>query len=456
MAKKNYEEMSDAIIANIGGKANISYFTHCVTRLRFNLKDKNLANIDILNQLPNVLGCHWAGEQLQIIVGQNVGEIYSLTCKRQGLQEEAAIDENIDGNLGKKRDFTPKAILNIFLDTITSILSPIIPAICGCGLLQGILFSGSILGLITDSSELYTFFLTIGNTAFYFIPILIAFSAGKRFQCNPYIAAALGAVLIHPTFLGIAGETYHLFGIIPITFADYTSTIIPVILCVYFMSWVEKGCKKVVPHMLDLIVTPLVELALGAIVGLALLAPLGNWIGTGIVSVFVALYNAIGPVGGAVFSGLYPFILATGMQVATVPIMVQEFATIGYDVLYPCIATTNAAMAAAALYVFFKSKNEKNKALGISTGVTALIGVTEPVLFGLVLKYRKALISVMTGGAIGGVIMGLFKVKYMSFGFVPFGTIILAITDTFIYYLIGVFVAMIVTVIMMYILKWED
>ena len=238
MAKKNYDEMSDAIIANIGGKANISYFTHCVTRLRFNLKDKNLANIEALNQLPDVLGCQWSGEQLQVIVGQNVGEVYSVTCKRQGLQEEAAVDENIDGNVEKKKDRSPKAILNTFLDTITSILSPIIPAICGCGLLQGILFSGSILGLISDSSELYTFFLTIGNTAFYFIPILIAFSAGKRFYCNPYIAAVLGAVLIHPNFLGIAGETYHLFGFIPITFADYTSTIIPVILCVYFMSWV--------------------------------------------------------------------------------------------------------------------------------------------------------------------------------------------------------------------------
>ena len=341
------------------------------------------------------------------------------------------------------------------MDTISSILAPIIPAICGCGLIQGLLYSFESFGWVSADTEVFTFFLTCANAAFHFMPVIIAFSAGKRFKCNPYIAATLGAILIHPNFLGLAGTTVHVLGI-PITYMDYSSTVIPVILCVYFMSKVEHLLKKFVPSMLDLIVTPFVSLALAAIVGLAVLAPLGNMAGNYIVSGFMWLYTTTGPIGGMLFSLCYPFILMTGMQIAEVPIMLQNFATLGYDVLYPCEAATNAAMAAVALYIFFVSKNEKNKALGSSTGITALIGVTEPVLFGLVLKYKKVLAAVMIGGGVGGFIMGLFKVKYLSFGFVPFGTIVLAVTDTFVYYLIGVFAAMIVAVIALHLLKFED
>jgi PTS system beta-glucosides-specific IIC component len=148
--------------------------------------------------------------------------------------------------------------------------------------------------------------------------------------------------------------------------------------------------------------------------------------------------------------------LMTGMQVAMSPITVQNLATLGYDFIYPCTAASNAAMATCALYIFFKSKNENTKSLGLSTGVTALIGVTEPVFFGLIAKYKKALYATMIGGAVGGAVMGTFVVKYLSFGFVPFGTIVLAMTDTFVWYLVGVFLAMGAAWLAMTLLKWKD
>ena len=144
------------------------------------------------------------------------------------------------------------------------------------------------------------------------------------------------------------------------------------------------------------------------------------------------------------------------MQVAMSPITVQNLATLGYDFIYPCTAASNAAMAVCALYIFFKAKNENVKALGGSTGVTALIGVTEPVFFGLIAKYRKALIATVVGGAAGGLVMGAFTVQYLSFGFVPFGTIVLAMTETFPYYMIGVCLAMVVALLMMHVLKFDD
>lgn len=454
MAKKEkYEVLSSHFLEYIGGKGNISYFTHCVTRLRVNVKDKGLVKLSAIQETPGVAGTQWAGEQLQIIIGSGVDDAYEEICHRTGLEKEDAIEENLDK---KAFSWNPKDWLNLFMETISGIFAPFIPAIVACGLMQGILYSIQTFGWISAESEVYVFLYTIGNAAFYFLPILISFAAAKRFRCNPYVAATLGAVLIHPTFLALAGTEIKLFGFIPITYANYTSSVIPAILSVYFMSWIEKGCKKVVPHMIDIIVTPVVSLVVAAIVGLAILAPMGNFLGSFLANGIMWLYTTLGPIGGLICGAIYPFMLMTGMQVAMSPITVQNLATFGYDVIYPCTAASNAAMAACALYVFFKGKKESTRALGSSTGITALIGVTEPVLFGLVLKYKKILWAVVLGGAAGGIVMGMFTVQYLSFGFVPFGTLPLAMTETFPYYMIGVFVAMIVAVVALHFMKFED
>lgn len=455
-SKDKYAELADSIVDMVGGKDNISYFTHCVTRLRFNVKDKGLVKTDELESLPGVIGKQWSGDQLQVIIGQQVGEVYSTICDRSGLAREDAVDENLDANLTGNRDFSPRHIFDPFFDTLSGIFAPFIPAIVSCGLLQGVLYSIQTFGWISADSVEYNFFYTCANTAFYFMPILIAFSAGKRFKCNPYVAAALGAVLIHPTFVGMAGQSIQLLGIIPITFANYSSTVVPAILTVYVASWIERACRKVVPSMIDIIVTPFVTFLTAAIIGFSLLAPAGNFLGTFVAEGILWLYTSLGPVGGAICAAVYPFMLATGMQVAMSPITVQNLATLGYDFIYPCTAASNAAMAACALYIFFTAKNQNIKSIGSSTGVTALIGVTEPVFFGLIAKYRKAMIATMVGGAAGGVVMGMFTVQYLSFGFVPFGTLPLAMTETFPYYMIGVFLAMIVAVIMMRVLKFSD
>ena len=458
MAKSDkYQELAENVVGMLGGKANVSNFTHCVTRLRFTVKDKGLVRVKDIEGLPGVMGSQWAGDQFQIIIGGGVDRAYVAICAHDGFEQEAAIDENLDAGLAHgEKDFSPKHILDLFLDTVSGIFVPFIPAVVCCGLLQGLLFCASSFGWISVESPEYTFFYTCSNTAFYFLPVLIAFSAGKRFRCNPYVAAALGAALVHPTFVGLDGQTIQLFGFIPITFANYSSTVVPAILTVYFMSWIERACKRVVPDMIDIIVTPFVSFLVSALVGFTLLAPLGGWIGTFVAEGFMWLYNAFSPLAIAAYAGFYPLLLSTGMQTAFIPLIAQNIAEMGYDVIYPGDAAANAAMAACALYIFVMAKDQNIKALGSSTGITALIGVTEPVLFGLVLRFKKALISCLVGGAVGGLIMGLFKVQYLSFGFVPFGTFPLAMTETFPFYLLGVGVAMVVTVIMMRVLKFDD
>lgn len=458
MAKQSkYQALADGVVDLLGGKPNITYFTHCVTRLRFTVKDKSLVETSAVEDLPGVMGSQWAGDQFQVIIGGGVDEAYAAICAHDGFAEEAAIDENLDGDLESgKRDFSPKHIVDLFLDTLSGIFAPFIPAIVCCGLLQGLLYSAQTFGIVSADSVEYNFFYTCANTAFYFMPVLIAFSAGKRFKCNPFVAAALGAVLIHPTFSDMVGQTIQLFGVIPITFSDYSSTVIPAILTVYLMSWIERGCKRVVPRMVDIIVTPFVTFIISAIAGFAVLAPLGNFVGTFAAEGILYVYQTLGPIGGAICGATDVFFLATGMNVAVSPITVQNLATLGYDFLYPCTAASNAAMAACALYIAVKAKNKDIRALASSVGVTGLIGVTEPVFFGLIAKYRKALVATIAGGAAGGAVMGAFTVQYLSFGFVPFGTLPLAMTETFPYYMIGVFLAMAVAVVVLHLLKFDD
>ena len=452
---KNYTALAAEILSHVGGKENISFVTHCVTRLRFTVKDKNQVQSEAIDKLPSVFGSKWRNNQYQVIIGNEVNDVYEAICEAGDLKRQEGIEENLDQDLPKEKRGL-KDLLGTFMETLSSIFAPFIPAIVACGLLQGILYSIQTLGLIDPASETYTFFFTCSQAAFYFLPVLVAFSAGKRFKCNPYLAATTAAIIMHPTFSGMAGTSVKLFGFLPITYAGYASTVIPAILIVYFQSYVERACKRVVPKMIDIIVTPLVSVMLSAVVGWMVLAPIGNWIGTFVAQGILWLYTSLGPVGGALCGALYPFMLMTGMQVAMSPITVQNLATLGYDFIYPCTAASNAAMAVCALFIFWKAKKEETKSLGLSTGVTALIGVTEPVMFGLIMKYKKALWATVIGGAAGGAIMGAFTVQYLSFGFVPFGTIVLAMTETFPWYMLGVGVSMVVTWIAMSLLKFEE
>ena len=452
---KNYTALAAEILSHVGGKENISFVTHCVTRLRFTVKDKNQVQSEAIDKLPSVFGSKWSNNQYQVIIGNEVNDVYEAICEAGDLKRQEGIEENLDQDLPKEKRGL-KDLLGTFMETLSSIFAPFIPAIVACGLLQGILYSIQTLGLIDPASETYTFFFTCSQAAFYFLPVLVAFSAGKRFKCNPYLAATTAAIIMHPTFSGMAGTSVKLFNFLPITYAGYASTVIPAILIVYFQSYVERACKRVVPKMIDIIVTPLVSVMLSAVVGWMVLAPIGNWIGTFVAQGILWLYTSLGPVGGALCGALYPFMLMTGMQVAMSPITVQNLATLGYDFIYPCTAASNAAMAVCALFIFWKAKKEETKSLGLSTGVTALIGVTEPVMFGLIMKYKKALWATVIGGAAGGAIMGAFTVQYLSFGFVPFGTIVLAMTETFPWYMLGVGVSMVVTWIAMSLLKFEE
>ncbi|MDQ0359557.1 glucose PTS transporter subunit IIA [Breznakia pachnodae] len=442
----NYKNMAKAIVEAVGGDKNIKSVVHCATRLRFELFDNKLADEKKLEEIEGVQGVVFRTSQLQLIIGQGaVDECY------KEVNELISLKEHSNGTKSK-REFNIRSLLDIFLDTISSIFAPIIPAIVGSGMIMGVLYSLQVLEWVDPASGIFQLLNVFSNAAFYFLPMYLAFSSGKRFGCNPYVAAVLGAILIHPTFIGMvsAGTPIIDLGLFEITLQNYSSSVVPIIISVYFMSLIEKGLKRIVPKMVDIIVTPTLSLLIGGVVALWILGPLGQFAGNFVAEGFVWIYNQFGVLGGLFYGLTYPFILATGMQVAFTPIVVMNLESLGYDFMYPFSAASNAAMAAAALYVFFKTRDQDLKSIAGSTGISGLIGVTEPVLFGLVLKFKKVLFAVMAGGAAGGAIMGLFSVTYGGFGFVPFGTIILAFGPTFVYYMLGVSVSMIVTVVILH------
>lgn len=464
-------EKAHAIINAVGGAENVRGLVHCVTRLRFELADNALANRERLGEITGVQGVVSRSGQLQLVIGQGIVEDYfrevsavlaapTDTTRRTPHVESprtAGASSTLDEAPSRRR-INPKRWFDALLETLSSIFAPIIPAIVGCGMIMGFLFSMQILGWINPDSEVYQLLFTFSNAAFYFLPVYLAFSCAQRFGSNPYVAAVLGAILIHPNFIALVkdGQSTVDLGLIQIVLRDYSSSIVPIILSVYFMSWVEKGLRRIVPKMIALVVVPTVSLLTSGFVALWLLAPLGGAAGDLLAQGIYDLYTQYGIIGGIALGALYPFVLSTGMQVALTPIILSNLQTAGHDFIYPVIACSNAAMAAAAVYIFVRSRDKALKQIAGSTAISGLIGVTEPVFFGIVIRFKKVLLAVMVGGGVGGAIMGAFQVTYGGFGFVPFGTIILAFGPTFALYMIGVVVSMAVTVAMLFFGGYES
>lgn len=450
----DYNKTALEILNKVGGKSNVKNVLHCATRLRIEIADKSILDIEQLEKIEGVHGVVDRSGQLQFILGQGiVDEVYREFLSELG---EEVLDDNVETE--KVTDKKKLKLLDLFLETVSSIFAPIIPAIVGSGMIMGLLYSGQVLGIVDPENGLIQLLNIFSNAAFYFLPMYLAFSSAQRFKCNPYVAAVLGAVLIHPTIIEMvnAGNATISLGFIKIVLQNYSSSVVPIIITIYFMSLVEKGLKKIVPKMIDIIVTPTLTIVITGIIALWILAPLGQFAGVLLADAIVFIHDKASWLAGLVLGLFYPFILATGMQVGMTPIIVMNLENLGYDFTYPFIAASNAAMAAGALYIMVKTKDKNLKGVASSTGISALIGVTEPVLYGLVLRFKKLLFAVMIGGGVGGLIMGIFKVQYMGFGFVPFGTIMLAFGDTFIYYLIGVAVSMIITVLILIYKGYEE
>jgi len=407
---KNYEEMAAQILNLVGGKDNVTRTYHCITRLRFNLKYKNLVDNDGIKAVKGVAGLQWSGDQLQVIIGQDVGDVYEALCRIGGFSKEAAIDENLDG--GKKK-FT----INRIFEDMAAILLPVIPALAGAGMIKGLItIMTSYLGF-DSASALIQVMTMAGDCAFYFLPFLVAWSASNRFKTNTAMALSLAGVLLYPTMT--AGNTsgadpLSLFGL-PIPFPRYFGSTIPIILTVLVLSFVYKWVNEHVHKNLRIVFVPMIVLLIMTPLTLGVIGPLANYISKGLVALFNFLYGLSPIIAGAIIGGTRLFVVMTGMHLSLSTICLGNLAEYGYDWLLPMHTMGTLALFGACLGVWIKAKNSENKQIGASTAISSFIGITEPGIYGVFLKFRNAMIATVLGGAIGGAIVGLFGGRATAF-----------------------------------------
>lgn len=409
----NYENLAKSILEKIGGKENVSNLTHCATRLRFNLKDNSKAKTSEIKNINGVMGVVDKGGQYQVIIGNDVNHVYKEVVKIANL-------DNMSSNASEEVD-DRKPIAKV-IDTITGIFTPILPAITAAGMMKAVLALLTAFKLVTTDSQSYQIVNFMADAAFYFLPILLANSAAKKFKCNQYLAMMLGGMLLHPTFVTMvntakeAGTSISVFGL-PISLASYSSSVLPIILGVWFMSYVEPIADRVSPKAIKFFTKPLITAVVTGIVLLVVIGPLGYIISDKIGLAIKTLETYASWLVPTLIGGLTPLLVMTGTHYGLIPIGINNRMTMGYDtIIYPGMLASNVSQGGAALAVALKTKNSEIRQLASSAGITAVCGITEPALYGVNLRFKTPLYSSMIGGAVGGLFLGLFRVCNYSGG----------------------------------------
>lgn len=405
---KDYKSLAENIVKFSGGVKNITSASHCMTRLRLNLKDETKFDNTSISNLPGVLTVVVQNGEHQIVIGQDVPNLYAEVQKIDGIKEKGYVEDAetarediaLEKKPGEKHNY-----LNIVMSFIGGTFSPVIPVLVAGGL------TGAVLTLLTNffgvstESGTYTVISAINQATFYFLPVFIGFAAATRLKSNGYLGAFLGAILLYQTINGAEG--LNIFGI-GIPTVSYNSTVFPIILGVLFMSVVYKFLEKVVPIYFKTIFVPLITILITVPVTLIILGPIGNVLGTWLADGVFALYKAF-PAPAVMIIGITtPLMVFFGMNNATYPVLFALLAEVGSDPLIMTgMAPANVAVGGAALAAMIISKDVNQKSVSMSAGITALCGITEPAVYGVLFPQKFPLIGAMIGGGIGGLLAGI-------------------------------------------------
>jgi len=445
-----YDVLASNIIGLVGDKENIASFTHCMTRLRFNVKDKGIVKVEEIEKLPGVVGSQWANDQLQIIIGQAVGDAYDLICSKNNMKKASAVEENVDE---EKKKF---GIMSIF-DGITGCIIPMIPIFMATGLIKVIVVLATMTGLLSETSSTYSVLSFASDAPLYFMPIFVGYTAAKKFKTDVSLAMGLCSLLVFPSLMtALGGEAaVTLFGL-PIYKATYTNMIFPSIMVVFVLGYVERFFKKIMPELIRVMMVPLCTILVMLPLALCLIAPAGIVLGNGITWVVEAIYNHAGFLGVGILSALYPVLIITGMHSTLAPVCMSFFTKFGFDpLIIPACYIANFNQAAAAFAVAVKSKDKNTKGIASSSSLTAfLAGVTEPALFGVNFRYKTPLAASIVGGLAAGCYVGLMKCKLVAMsglGVFALAGFLSADSMNFVHYLIGTILGMVVTFVITFI-----
>lgn len=402
MAKKDFSALAGTIIEKVGGKSNIFQVAHCMTRLRFNLKDRGLADLEEIKAVNGVLGVQWVADQLQIIIGPSVEQLYNeLLPMLPNVQAAAPIQDNLDKTEKKANPFSTAFAF------ISGCITPTLPVLVGSGLISAILALLTNFHVLSNESPTYILLNTLANAAYSYLPVMVAFAGARRLKTNEYVASFIMLALCSGAISGVADLTF--LGI-PLTTVKYTSNIVPALLMVPVMALLDRAVLKVTPEALKSTLRPFVLAMVMFPLTLLVLGPIGTLVGSALAN-FCVWITSFGGLSMAVLSALHPLLVMVGMHTVITPLIVNEISTVGSSLLFSKALAANLAIGGSALAVGLKAKKAENRQTGISTGVTALLSVTEPALYGCLIRLKKPLISTMIASALTGIFIGIFDIR---------------------------------------------
>lgn len=405
----DYAIVAKKILEKIGGESNVNSVQHCMTRLRFILKDESKADDDAIKKIKGVMGVTKQGGQYQVIIGNSVGTCYKELIKLGNFQEGSS-------NEVKEK----KGVINSILDVVSGCMSATMPAIVGAGMIKVLLVILPMIGVLSNTSQTYTILNALGDATFYFLPLILCISASKKFNINAYTLAAVIGVMVYPDFIGLvdAGEKISLFGL-PVASASYAYSVIPVIMMAWIMTYIEKFTDSITPAVTKNFLKPMLTLLIALPIALVVIGPIGFYAGEALSSAMVFIYDKAGWLAIMAMGALMPLLVMTGMHWAFVPLSIMNInnPNLGFDTLLLVgMLCSNLAQGASCLAVFLKSKNKDLKQLSGAAAVSAfLAGVTEPAMYGITLKYKKPLYASMIAGGISGLYAGFVGLKCYVF-----------------------------------------
>lgn len=456
----NFPKIAEQVIEKLGGKNNIATAAHCATRLRIVLNDESKVDKEGIEAIEGVKGQFSVAGQYQIIFGSGtVNKVHEQLTKQLGIGDVSKA-EVAEAALGQQN------LLQRIVKGLADIFVPIIPAIVAGGLLMGLYSMLTSIGFFWDNhsvvtkypeiSDLVDFINTIANAPFVFLPVLLGFSATRKFGGNPFLGAALGMLLVHPslsdgwnyakTLMEGNIKYWNVFGL-EIEKVGYQGTVIPTIISAWVLATLEKNFRKFIPSYLDNLITPMFSLFIAGFLAFTVIGPFGREAGSLISAGLTWLYDTLGFFGGAIFGTLYAPIVITGMHQTFIAVETQLLAEItqtGGTFIFPIAAMSNIAQGAACLGVALALKDAKIRGLAVPSGVSALLGITEPAMFGINLRYRQAFIAAMIGSGLASAFIAFFNVKAIALGAAGFLGIPSIKPDSLAMYSIGMVISFVV------------
>ncbi len=421
-----YEDLSREIIANVGGKDNVASVVHCTTRLRFKLKDTSKANDEKIKATDGVISLVKSGGQYQVVIGNNVADVYDTLIKIGGFGDGGQVADDYV-------DTSNMSLSDRFIDLISGIFSPLLGALCAAGMIKGFNAMFVAFGWLSATNGTYIILNAIGDSLFYFLPIILGISSAKKFGLDSYLGATIGAALCYPSIVAMAGSKTALFTVfkgtilqapvhmtflgIPVISMNYTSSVIPIIIAIWFASKVNKLAKKVIPDVVKTFLVPFVVLLITVPVTFLVIGPVATWAGNAIAAAVSAVYNFSPTLAGILMGAFWQVFVIFGVHWGFVAVMMTNIAAMGFDPIVGLSLAASFAQTGVVLAIIFQTKNEKTRSLAIPAFVSGIFGVTEPAIYGITLPRKKPFIISCIASAVGGGLIGFFGTKlYMMAG----------------------------------------